>query len=171
MLHAEVDSLIKQGVDAIVSESNTLGIMRRGVSNFIRLAAGDDVEKESKKICSNSKVEEGSFYITNSGNLADIGIKKIYHAVISRYGILSSIYLVCDSVRKILRDATDNQKINSISIPGLGINVIEKNIVAINMARIVRNFCSNLDIYIMDFDKDFIKNVKKHLLIIGKNND
>jgi len=165
MLYVKNDSLISPGIHAIVNESNTTGIMRKGVSDFIRLAAGDSVEEESKKICSDNKIKEGDFYITNSGRLENLGIKRIYHAAISKYGILTSIYLISDSMRKILRDANDDKEIDSISFPGLGINIIDSDVVAMYMARIMRNFCGNLDIFVMDFNNNFIEEIKKHLFL------
>ena len=168
MIHCLVEDITKMKVDAITSAANGVGIMGKGVAGAIAIAAGPSIQIEAKDACQkNGKpFEEGSCYVTGSGNLKRDGVKNIYHAVTMKYpGGATSIYIVRSAIKNVLEQAMAND-VYSIAIPALGTGIgrLSKVSVSDAMVREAMNFKNDIrDIYICDINTTFIAMVKECL--------
>lgn len=166
LVNAEVGDITKSRQDAIVNDANSCGVMSYGVSALICNRGGVEIQDEAKGFCrKNKNIELGSCFSTQSGKLKRYGTETIYHAVISRTPKdLASIHFVKKVLNEVLATAV-NDGIESIAIPSIGLGGgLDKTVVAMEMARIAKNFCNKIDIRIIDVDKEFIENVRKNLL-------
>ena len=166
MVDAEIGDITKSGQEAIVNDANGCGVMSYGVSALIHDRGGDEIQNEAKGFCrKNKNIELGSCFSTRSGKLTKYGTEKIYHAVMSRTPKdLASMHFVKKVLNEVLAKAV-NDGMKSIAIPSLGLGGgLDKTAVAMEIARIAKNFCNKIDIRIIDIDKQFIENVRNNLL-------
>jgi O-acetyl-ADP-ribose deacetylase (regulator of RNase III) len=166
MIIVELENITEAKTEAIVSASNGVGIMGAGVAGAIRHAAGFEVQEEARYICKNNKtIAEGSFFVTKSGALEKIGIKKIYHAVTMKYpGGLTSLDIIRTVLPKVL-EAAIRDGMKSIAIPGLGTGIggLNKSQVAAIIMRISENYHDKIEIHIVDRNKEFIDYAKNNV--------
>lgn len=168
MIEVVLGDITKIKVDAIVNAANGIGILGHGVAGAIRRAAGLSVQDEAKEVCrKNGKpIEEGECYSTSSGFLKeDNGVRTIYHAVTMRLpGGPSSLDIVSKVTKNVLESALVDG-VKSIAIPALGTGVgrLDKSSVARIMVNIAKGFSESIDIYIVDIDASFIKEVEKNI--------
>jgi len=159
MFTVKTGNILEANTDAIAIESSVYGAMPRGLGLVVKTLAGDEVEKESKRICrKNGKMEEGTCFSTNAGNLQEIGIKRIYHAVIAQSpGGLTSSYNIERSVRCVLEKAA-KEGMRSIAIPGIGIeSACDIENIAIIFVSMIKKMSSIIDIIVVDRNEDFIE--------------
>lgn len=166
---------IKQGdivqlndVEAIVNASNGVGIMGKGVAGAISKAAGSEVTDEARRICrDNGNFEAGSCFKTTSAELANNGVKAIYHAVTMKYpGTPTSIDIISKAMRSTIEQAVADG-IKSIAFPGLGngIGGLDDRLVARRMVDICLAYHDSIDITIIGYDKNFVKHLKDSMNI------
>jgi len=168
MLSAEVGNITESNTEAIVNAANGIGVLGKGIAGAIRDVAGMEVQEEARqKFKDNGKpFDEGECYITSSGQLKEIGIKYIFHAVTMRLpGSPSSLNTIEKVLHNVLKKARE-MKLKSITIPGLGTGIggLNKISVALITVLVCRRYAVNMDICIKDIDEVFIKEVKKHLM-------
>ena len=154
--------------EAIVVPSNALGVMTKGISLLVKTLAGDEVEKWAKSYCSTHSVHEGDFFFTPSGKMKENGTKLIYHAVLSQYpsGLVS-----CHSITKTLNGIfahAAKHKIKSVALPNL-VPVMERATVAMHLCQAIMLYDDQIDICIIDQDKEFLDTMRKFML--GEEND
>jgi len=145
-----------------IFEAGTEGIAIEGLSLVAKQQAGDEVEAEAKRICKTNKIiKEGSCFSTSSGNLEDIGIKRIYHAVISQSpGGLSSPHSIETAVTAVFEQAA-REGIKSVAVPGIGIeSSFDIENIAILFSHMIKKFNTITDIVIIDNHKVFIQTLK-----------
>jgi len=162
MFIVKIGDIVEANTDAIAIESNIYGTMPRGLSLAVKTLAGDEVEKEAKRICrGNDKIKEGSCFSTSAGNLQEIGIKRIYHAVIAQSpGGLSSAYNIEYSVKCVLEKAA-REGMKSIAIPGIGIeSAFDIENVAILFVSMIKKMGNMIDIVVIDRNENFIEILK-----------
>lgn len=162
MFIVKCGNIFNFSVEAIVVESNVFGTMGKGLALEVKNKAGEEVEKEAKRICrENEKIKEGTSFSTKAGDLTEQGIKRIFHAVISQSsGGLTSSYNIENSIRSLLENAT-RQGIKTIAMPGIGLEgMFDVENIAILMANICKKFANNINIIIIDKNENFINTLK-----------
>lgn len=167
MIKAILGDITTFRADAIVNAANGVGILGAGVAGAIRRKAGMEVQTEAKDICrKNGKpIEEGECYVTNPGELSANGVKKIYHAVTMKFpGGETSLKIVTDVTKKVLTNAMLDD-IRCIAFPALGTGIggLDKSSVARIMVNIAKEFAGNMDIYFVDIDETFVKEIEKNI--------
>jgi len=153
-------------VQVIVNAANGYGIMGRGIAGAIVRAAGPKFKDYVYEFCqTEGSFVQGDVYITDSGDLAKIGIEKVYHAVtMTRPGGPTDYNAVSRVFRKTLDTAVAN-KIQSIGVTGLGTGVggLDSTVVAQLMTKIALEYTDKLKIYLVDIDDNFVDEAKKML--------
>jgi O-acetyl-ADP-ribose deacetylase len=174
MINALLADITKsKNVEVIVNAANGRGIMGSGVAGAIARAGGETVGKDAIKVCNDNKRSngrngfvEGESYISSSGTLSERGIQKIYHCVTMDYpGGRTSL----DTVSKAMRSALDlaiKNGIKSIAFPALGTGVggLNKSQVASIMVSIAKSYESQIDITLVDIDKEFMSHVNERIV-------
>jgi O-acetyl-ADP-ribose deacetylase (regulator of RNase III) len=151
-------------VEVIVNAANGKGPMGLGVAGAIGYAGGLELRNAVRRICEgNGGFKEGDCYISPPGDLADKGVKAVYHAVTMEYpGGPTSTHIVGQAMRNTLNAAVANG-VKSIAFPGLGTGVGQLNPqqVASIMIGIAEKYADKINITIIDIDKDFIEFAKQ----------
>ena len=146
-------------VEAIVNAANGKGPMGRGVAGAIGFAGGPVLRNAVRRICEeNGGYKEGECYVSPPGDLADNGIKAVYHAVTMEYpGGPTSLDVVGKAMRATLDRAIANG-VKRIAFPGLGTGVgaLNPQQVAYIMVGIAESYSDRISVSIVDIDKDFI---------------
>lgn len=160
MVRVKVGDITKVGdVEVIVNAANGKGPMGKGVAGAIGQAGGPELRNAVRRICeANGGYKEGDCYISPSGDLANRGIKAVYHAVTMEYpGGPTSTHIVAQAMRNTLNAAVANG-VKSIAFPGLGTGVGQLNPqqVASIMVSIAESYAPSIAITIIDIDKVFI---------------
>jgi len=157
----------KSKMEAIVNPANGVGIMGAGVAGAITTYAGPNVSKEAKELVKKRgrPFEAGDAYATGAYRLEKWGVKKIYHAVTMKYpGGLTSVNVVNRAMRGVIRMAL-RDGIKSVAFPGLGTGIgrLDKTVVADTMVSVCQQHDHKLEIKIIDVDRDFIEEIKRHV--------
>jgi O-acetyl-ADP-ribose deacetylase (regulator of RNase III) len=171
VLHKDITQL--KDVEAIVNAANGVGPMGAGVAGAIGYAGGPTLRNEVRRVCEQRKTnshpgygyEPGECYVSSSGNMAEQGIRHVYHACTMKYpGSPTSTLIVKEAMKNTLTLAIKNG-VKSIAFPGLGTGVGElaKEKVAVDMVDTAMAFADSIEITIADIDKDFIDCVKRRI--------
>lgn len=150
-------------VEVIVNAANGKGPMGRGVAGAIGHAGGLELRNAVRRICESGSYKEGDCYVSPSGDLADKGIKAVYHAVTMEYpGSPTSLHTVGQAMRNTLNQAV-RDGVKSIAFPGLGTGVgqLSPRQVASIMVSIAESYADKIKITIIDTDKEFIELAKQ----------
>lgn len=150
-------------VEVIVNAANGKGPMGRGVAGAIGFAGGLELRNAVRRICEAGSYKEGDCYISPPGDLADKGIKNVYHAVTMEYpGGPTSLYIVAQAMRNTLKQAVCNG-VKSIAFPGLGTGIgrLNPKQVAAIMVGIAESYADTINITIIDIDREFIEFAKQ----------
>ena len=106
--------------DAIVCPANRRGMMVAGAAGLIRLRGGASVERE---IMAQAPLTLGTAVATSSGELADVGIQMVFHAVVfDDLGGSTRLDLVEKAVTSALQSA-ERHRVRSLVIPPIGSGV------------------------------------------------
>lgn len=164
-MRVKIGDITEMGdVEAIVNASNGKGLMGTGVAWTIGQEMGEGVRTAVRRICEeNGGYKEGDCYVSPPGDLAENGIKSVYHAVTMEYpGGPTSMDVVGKAMRATLDKAIANG-IKSIAFPGLGTGVgrLNPQQVASKMVGIAESYAHKIEITIIDIDKEFIEFAKK----------
>lgn len=117
LLLAGVGNPVEQQVEAVACAANRRGVMGVSVAGAIRLAGGAEIERQ---IMAYAPLTMGSAYTTDSGVLADRGIKYVIHAVVSdALGSPVREDVVRRATSAVLREA-DRTRVRSLVLPPLG---------------------------------------------------
>lgn len=164
MIHTiKEGDIIKANVDCIVNPANGLGVMYKGVSKAISRAGGPDVENSAKKACFyHGLYKPGEVYWGSSGQMKHYGVKAICHAVIIKRHpekpIFKNVGTALINSLVLIRD----KGYRSCAIPAMGNS--PRGMTALDVAKItmiVTESISELDIHIIDINKEFIDSCKK----------
>jgi len=151
-------------VDVIVNAANGIGIMGAGLAGALARSGGKLLREEAREHCKKyGPFPAGSCYETDPGLLKRRGIRKIYHAVTMDFpGQASSIENVVNSLQATLTRALI-AGIESIAIPGLGTGIggLDTTQVAQRMVSVLKPYRGQMQIIIIDRNKDFIEAFKK----------
>ncbi len=158
--------ITKCKVDCIISPSNGLGSMNKGIASALNREGGPDVINSAKAECfRNGLYDAGEAYLGDSGFLRKNGVKKIIHAVIIKRSVDKPTQ---ESCKKSLENALSLVKINnfkSVAIPAFGLNAQKNN--AENMAdlmyEIIKKYDELFTIYVIDANNNFIEKIKTKL--------
>jgi O-acetyl-ADP-ribose deacetylase (regulator of RNase III) len=166
VLTADITSL--EDVEVIVNAANGKGPMGRGVAGAIGFAGGPELRNEVRRTCEASGgYKEGDCYISGSGEMADQGIKKVYHAVTMEYpGGRTSVEIISRAMRTTLDLAVENG-VKSIAFPALGTGVggLPKQAVASAMVHIAQTYCDRIAVTLVDIDGEFISYVSQRIQV------
>lgn len=148
-------------VEVIVNAANGIGVMGAGVAGGIARSGGELLKKSVKEACNQKgkPFDQGDIYISDSGLMKRLGIKKVYHAVVMKYpGGPTSFDIVNKLCRSVISLAMKNE-VKSIAFPGLGTGIgrLDKRIVAANMTRILESYSDSIDVTLTDLDDAFIQ--------------
>jgi O-acetyl-ADP-ribose deacetylase (regulator of RNase III) len=114
-----VGELIDQPVQAIIYPANSRGVMGAGPASSIRLAGGQDVEREIMEL---APLDLGQAAITTAGRLIERHIEAVIHAVIvPNLGDAPRQSVVERALESALSTAT-RERMRSIAMPLLGIS-------------------------------------------------
>ncbi len=124
--------------DAIANPANSLGIMGGGVAKALKIAGGEEIEKEAT---SKAPIPVGSAIATTAGRLK---AKYVIHApTMERPAGYTSYDHVYKAVKAALKVASE-KKIKSIAFPGFGTGIggLDKNQAAETMIKAIEDFVS-----------------------------
>lgn len=150
-------------VEVIVNAANGKGPLGKGVAGAIGQAGGLVLRNAVRRICEAGSFKEGDCYVSPPGDLADNGIKAVYHAVTMVYpGGPTSLDIVGRTMRATL-DAAVAAGVKSIAFPGLGTGVGQLNPkqVATIMVSIAEAYSDRITVTIIDIDKEFVDFAKQ----------
>lgn len=149
-----------QDIDVIVNAANGLGIMGAGVAGAIARSMGEKATDAVRDYCKDSgPYEAGQMYRTDAGLLKRRGIKEIYHAVTMKFpGQPTTMRIIESALKSVMMEAI-LEGANSIAIPGLGTGIggLDKIQVARKMATILSPYEGQVDITVIDRNRDFIE--------------
>ena len=118
VIEAVVGELIDQSVQAILYPANSRGVMGAGSTNSIRLAGGQEVEREAM---AKAPIELGKAIVTSAGRLQERGIESVIHAVIvPGLGDAPKSTTVVRAIDSALELATEH-RLSSLAIPLIGV--------------------------------------------------
>jgi O-acetyl-ADP-ribose deacetylase (regulator of RNase III) len=165
MVRVKVGDITTMGdVEVIVNAANGKGPMGFGVAGAIGEAGGLVLRNAVRRICeAKGGYKEGDCYISPPGDLADKGIKAVYHAVTMEYpGGPTSLFIVGQAMRNTLQQAVCNG-VKSIAFTGLGTGVgrLNPQNVASIMVSIAESYIDKIKVTIIDTDKEFIEFAKQ----------
>jgi len=113
-----VGEVVDQPVEAIFNVANTRGMMPAGSPSAIRVHGGAEVERYCMALAPH---RIGAIYGSPSGRLAERGVQRVIHAVISTsLGEPPREWLISDAVRSAL-DYTDREGWRSLALPMIGV--------------------------------------------------
>jgi len=124
--------------DAIANPANSLGLMGGGVARALKVAGGEEIEKEAT---SKAPIPVGSAIATTAGRLK---AKYVIHApTMERPGGYTNYEYVYKAVKAALKVATE-KNIKSIAFPGFGTGIggLDKNKAAKTMVNAIEDFLS-----------------------------
>jgi O-acetyl-ADP-ribose deacetylase (regulator of RNase III) len=147
--------------EALILPSNTRGIMSRGILARIVKDGWVGIEKEAKRVSKEQDIKLGECFSTVPGRLKRRGVKKIYHSVIKRLpSDYSSVTIVENALRVAIRRVIEDG-MESVTLCGFGIEPgdLDPKSVARIMSDVCKLFQDEIQIKIIDSDKNFIKNL------------
>lgn len=170
MYKIECGNILESKCKALVIPSNGCAIMsNKSWASFLceEEFGGRAIEQCSKEIVvQNGKpFEAGSFFVTHSCGLQKFGFVSIYHAVLSTYpGGFSSLYFINKSMKAILESAV-NIKLSSIGFVSLGTDIerLDYRSVASQMAAVIKQYYTRIDISVVDNNKNFVNEMQRLL--------
>ena len=162
-------------MDVIVNAANSIGVMGAGVAGAIARSAGlsdspngVNIRKIVKEVVDNSgPFDVGDVYISDSGLMKRLGVKKIYHAVTMKFpGGRTSLGTIGPLLRNVLETAISNGG-KSIAFGGLGCGIggLSKEEVAREMALVSQEYNGRISIHVVDMNEGFIEEFKKNLSV------
>ncbi len=158
-----IRDITKLNVECIVSSTNGMGLMDKGVSESISRNAGPTVSESSREICfKHGNFKPGEVFMTDSGLLVSNGIKNIIHAVlISKNGDEIQIKNCEKALNEALELAIKNN-FKSIAIPALGLTPRNSKVEEIvkMMLNVCKKYESQIEILIVDRNINFIYEIK-----------
>lgn len=151
-----------------VSGSLTFGI---GLPAHVASAAGPELLEEAKLapaefetrrlIKPGDLLEPGMCFGTTSGLLRKRGVRKVYHAVVAKLpGEPSSLHYISPLTRQIL-DLAISDKMQSLAMPGFGLESLDPVGVARAMVQAVRYKQHLIEIAFVDQNEEFIESVRR----------
>jgi len=160
MIKSLVGDIIEMKVDVIVSAANGIGVMGRGVAGSISRVGGIEIQNEARRICKKPK-DAGECYVTGPGDLSVNGVKYIYHAVTMKYpGGYTSLNIISKAVESIFAQLLLDE-VDSIAMTALG--TLEYSSVANIMVKHAKKYDNIFEIYFIDKNESFIKEVNRIL--------
>lgn len=154
MAKIEIGDICNPGTEAIISPSNKLGIVEKGLAKKIAESAGKKIYKECR-----DNTKKQNFFKTSSGKIRKNGVKMIYHAILCDFpGEIIDDNKVIDCLRDILKDAVNNN-IKTISIPKF-FNT-EIGLMAGRLVQVANEFEPKISIFFIDEDENFIRELGK----------
>jgi len=148
--------------ESLVIPANLTGVMKGRINNKIIKAGWRGIEKEAKEIVNKNKFKIGDFFITGPGRLKRRGVKNIYHAIIKRLpSDFTSLTIVSSTLNKVLKNVIKD-KMKSVTICALGIESggLDTYSVAMITVELCKKFMTEIEIKIIDDNKNFINDVK-----------
>jgi len=168
MYKIECGNVLESKCKSLVIPSNGCAIS--GNKSWAALLHEDDLGGRSLDQCSKDIVvqngkpfEAGSFFVTHSCGLQKFGFVSIYHAVLSKYpGEFSSLHFINKSMKSILESAI-SIKLDSIAFVPLGVTEerLDYRSVASQMSSLIRQYHVDINISVIDKDKNFINEMKR----------
>lgn len=163
----KIGKISKPNAEALVIANNKFGTISEKKFKEVLEKAGEDLQTEARDLCKKYKgiIDLGDCFSTNSYKMRRIGVKKIYHALVTEYpGGLPTLNSVNKSIRSVFRQAAID-KPKSIAIPALGTGSgqLDKVAIAGITVTIAKENCHKFDIRIVDEDKEFIDAVNRLL--------
>ncbi len=148
--------------DVLVCPLSLYGKTHKGDTATI-INNGGNLKKEIKEYMEKNKnLKIGDCFITKSCRWNRKSVRLIFHTIISKY---PNDYLEFDIIQKCLENVfkkAKKEKITSIALPPIGIEDLEKNI----LAKIIINVCENysylMHIKIISYDKVIIEALEKY---------
>ena len=147
--------------DVLLLPSDSKGLMNRGRAKMIAKAGGPTLLAEIKEVISERDYKVGDYFVTGPARLKRRGVKEIYHCIIKRFPTdFTSLTIVSKILKKVLTDLSKSD-IKRITVCGMGIEDgdLDKRSVARVTYETCKMFEPELDIKIMDNNKEFVKEV------------
>ena len=117
VIDAVVGELIDQPVQAIIYPANSRGVMGAGSASSIRLAGGQDVERELMEL---APLDLGVAAVSTAGRLREREIEAVIHAVIvPNLGDTPRLSVVLRALESALSAAT-RARLHTLAMPLLG---------------------------------------------------
>lgn len=158
-----IADITRTKVDCIINPANGLGVMHKGVSRALNREGGPEVLNSSKEVCfKHGLYQAGEAYISNSGFLAQRGIKNIVNAVTiyrpSEKTKVENIEKALESAIQIIKD----YGFNSFAVPAIGIEPrnIDYKLSALIMLKTLIKYEEQFEIHVIDVNKEFIEECK-----------
>lgn len=118
IIDAVVGELIDQPVQAIIYPANTRGVMGAGSASSVRLAGGQDVERELMEL---APLDLGAAAVSTAGRLQEREIEAVIHAVIvPNLGDTPRQSVVLRALESALVAAT-KARLHTLALPLLGV--------------------------------------------------
>ena len=156
--------------EAMVIPINSVGIMSKGLLSRVITDGSKKIEKEVKIAISESEMQVGSQFSTDSGRLKRRKCKRIYFGVVRRYpNDLTSTHDISKALEACLKSVVEDGY-KSVAVSNFGSEQGQINTHAIAMITIEEclKIDHKIDIKIIDKDKEFVNCVN---LILGKNDE
>ena len=148
--------------EAFIVPANTKGIMTQGVLKQVVREGWSIISDEVEQIMSKNKFVVGDYFVTGPGRLKRRGVKNIYHAIIKRLpSDFTSLTIVSSTLNKVLKNVIKD-KMKSVTICALGIESggLDTYSVAMITVELCKKFMTEIEIKIIDDNKNFINDVK-----------
>jgi O-acetyl-ADP-ribose deacetylase len=163
------DYIESEGLDTIMNAANGIGPMGAGIAGAIRKAGGVEIQTDAFRVCKEQDPQPGQAYLTIPGKLEEQGIMKIVHAVTMKQpGGPTSLEIVKHAFKSALglayKDGTLKIGCTALGTGIGGLNVKEVAKAMIDIAKeFLKTIDDNMNIIFIDFNKDFIDEIKKHI--------
>ncbi len=108
------------GVEAIVSSDDAHLSHTGGVSEAIAHGAGPALERDLEQFSTRIPLEPGEVVATGPGQLADRGVRYIFHAVITPHWRIPATAEAARLATLRVLDETENRELRTLAIPALG---------------------------------------------------
>lgn len=157
------DFINSEQLDTLMNAANGIGPMGKGIAGAIRQQGGREIQIDAFKVCKMNDPQPGDSYKTISGRLETKGIKRIIHAVTMKNpGEKSSFDIIEKAFDSSLKLAIKSGSIKiGCTALGTGIGGLDSVIVAQKMFQIANKYKKLIDIVFVDYDKNFINEIKK----------
>jgi len=147
--------------EAVIIPANSKGIMSQGIPERVVKAGFKGISKEAKEYITNNKIEVGQCFSTGPGRLKRRGVKRIYHSVIKRLqNDFTSIHVIRNALKNAMAKVVQD-KMKSVTICGLGIEIgeLDQKTIAMITEEICSKYENKIEIKIIDDKKEFIKEI------------
>ncbi len=148
-------------LDGIMNAANGKGPMGKGIAGAIKRAGGDSIQIDAYVVCKRQDPQEGEAYSTIAGILEEKGIKRIIHAVTMKQPAGRTSVEICGKAFESALKLAEKEGITKLGCTALGTGVGGLDAREIARVMVPHAIESKVDVLFMDFDDDFIDEVKK----------